>query len=116
MIDLSEIAQRESERVEWKETVADVDNVIKTIVAFSNDYANVGGGYVVCGAREIQDAHGFQAVEYIGVSASKIKELEGKIIRACSSKVDPPIVPLLEEVPVPDEPDRRVLVVIAPAT
>jgi len=43
-IDLHELAKRESERVEWKENVADITNVIKTIVAFANDYSNLGGG------------------------------------------------------------------------
>jgi len=44
-VDLNELAKRESERVEWKENVADIDEVAKTAVAFANDYANLGGGY-----------------------------------------------------------------------
>ena len=51
-IDLKELAARESERIEWKEDVADIDSVIRTAVAFANDIANLGGGYIVCGARE----------------------------------------------------------------
>jgi hypothetical protein len=56
-IDLKQLAARESEQVEWKENVADEEDVVATIVAFGNDLANLGGGYVVCGAQEGKDAH-----------------------------------------------------------
>ena len=59
-IDLSELSQRESERVEWKENVTDIQDVVKTAVAFANDYSNLGGGYIVCGAKETKDEYGFQ--------------------------------------------------------
>lgn len=36
-IDLGWLARRESEQVEWKENVADVTDVVKTIVAFANE-------------------------------------------------------------------------------
>ena len=51
-LDLRLLSTQESEQVEWKENVADVDAVVKTLSAFANDWANPGGGYVVCGARE----------------------------------------------------------------
>lgn len=44
-IDLKELSKRESERVEWKENVAEIESLIKTTVAFANDYSNLGGGY-----------------------------------------------------------------------
>ena len=47
-IELKVLARRESERVEWKENVANIEIIVKTIVAFANDYSNLGG-YVVCG-------------------------------------------------------------------
>lgn len=116
MIDLHEIAKRENEKVEWKASVADIDNVIKTIVAFSNDFSNVGGGYIVCGALETQDEHGFQKVKYVGLNSSRIKEIEGKVSSDSKTKVNPPIVPLMEELEVKDSPDKRILVIIVPAT
>ena len=42
-IDLSELSRRESEQTEWKETVADVDDVVATLAAFANDLQNLGG-------------------------------------------------------------------------
>ncbi|MDR2119130.1 MAG: putative DNA binding domain-containing protein [Tannerellaceae bacterium] len=57
-IDLKELSIRESEKVEWKENGDDKDvikSIVKTISAFANDIANVGGGYVVCGAKEIKE-------------------------------------------------------------
>jgi predicted HTH transcriptional regulator len=47
-IDLKELARRESEQVEWKENGDDIkiaEGIVKTISAFANDIANVGGGY-----------------------------------------------------------------------
>jgi predicted HTH transcriptional regulator len=113
-IDLKELSARESERVEWKKNVADIDQVIKTIVAFANDISNLGGGYVVCGAEEGTDEHGFQKVFYTGLTASRLKEIEGKVLKDCRKKVTPPIIPITEEIPV--EENRRVLVFIIAAT
>jgi ATP-dependent DNA helicase RecG len=115
-IDLHELAKRESERVEWKENVADITNVIKTIVAFANDYSNLGGGYVVCGAKEGKDVHGFQKLRYLGLTATRMAEITGKVLTDCITKVDPKIVPRVEELPVPDDDSKRILVFIVPAT
>ena len=43
-IDLDQLAARESEQIEWKENVADVSDVARTLSAFANDLANLGGG------------------------------------------------------------------------
>ena len=75
-IDLKELSVRESERVEWKENGDDkriAQGIAKTISAFANDVANVGGGYVVCGAKEGKDEHGFPKVFYTGC-AKKLYE------------------------------------------
>ena len=112
-LDLKEIAQRESEQVEWKGGVADVDDVVRTIVAFANDWSNLGGGYVVCGAQEQKDDQGFQRVNLVGLTAERIKEIEGKVLEKCRSRVDPSLAPLVEEIRT-DDAGRRVLVFIAP--
>jgi predicted HTH transcriptional regulator len=114
-IDLNALLVRESEQVEWKENVADTDDVVATLSAFANDWSNLGGGYVVCGAKEIKDAHGFPAVEVIGLEANRLKEVEGRVLTACRDRVSPSIAPLVQELPTADA-NRRVLVFIAPAT
>ncbi|MBK9264130.1 MAG: putative DNA binding domain-containing protein [Polyangiaceae bacterium] len=114
-IELQALATRESEQVEWKENVADIEDVVKTVVAFANDYSNLGGGYVVCGAMEARDEHGFQRMIRNGLSAARLKEVEGKVLALCRDMVDPPVVPIVEEVPA-DEPARRILVFIVPAS
>ncbi len=114
-IDLTELAKRESERVEWKENVASIDDVVRTVVALSNDYLNLGGGYVVCGAREGRDEAGFQKVFFEGLTSSRFKEIEGKVLADCREKVDPPIAPRVEEIGLPDA-QKRVLVFVVPAT
>jgi ATP-dependent DNA helicase RecG len=108
LLDLEELSQRESERVEWKENVADIESVVKTAVAFANDYSNLGGGYIVCGASEIKDKHGFPAVNLVGLTSSRLKEVEGKVLTLLRERVSPPIVPLTEEIKVSEE--GRVLI------
>ncbi|HTV81798.1 MAG TPA: RNA-binding domain-containing protein [Acidobacteriaceae bacterium] len=58
-LDLKTLSIRESEQVEWKENVADTDDAAETLSAFANDWSNLGGGCVVCGAKEEKDEHGF---------------------------------------------------------
>lgn len=114
-IDLKDLAVRESEQVEWKENVADVDDVVATLCAFANDLANLGGGRVVCGAREGRDEHGFPRLELSGLTASRLKEVEGVVLARCRERVSPPIDPLVDEVPAAD-PERRILVFTMPAS
>lgn len=114
-IDLKELASRESEQVEWKENVADVEDVVRTIAAFANDYSNLGGGYVVCGAKESKDAHGFQKMEIPGLTSGQLREIEGRVLTLCREKVEPTLTPLLEELPASTD-DRRILVFIVPST
>lgn len=114
-IDLAELSQRESEQTEWKENVADIDDVVATLSAFANDLQNLGGGYVVCGAREEKDANGFPRLARTGLSASRIREVENTVLARCRDRVSPPITPLVEELPSEDD-GCRILVFIQPAT
>ncbi|MDQ7833416.1 MAG: ATP-binding protein, partial [Desulfovibrionaceae bacterium] len=114
-IDLQQLSIREREQVEWKENVADIDDVIKTLSAFANDLQNLGGGYVICGAREEKDEHGFPILVKTGLTASRLKEVEGKVLQGCRDRVSDPILPYVEELP-SDYPDRRILVFIQPST
>jgi predicted HTH transcriptional regulator len=115
MIDLKELALRESEQTEWKEDVADIDDVVETLSAFANDFPNLGGGYVVCGAREAKDEHGFPQLVKVGLTAAKLQKVEGTVTTRCRERVAPPIAPLVE-VLAADTDDRRILVFIQPAT
>ena len=114
-IDLNELARRENEQTEWKENVADIDDVVATLSAFANDLQNLGGGYVVCGAREDKDEHGFATLVRAGLTASRLKEVEGTVLARCRDVVSPPITPLVEELNTAD-PQRRILVFVQPAT
>ena len=115
-IELKELAKRESERVEWKENVANIENVVKTIVAFANDYSNLGGGYVVCGAKESKDVYGFQKLIYKGLPSNRLKEITQKVLADCRNKVDPEIIPCIEEITIADDYSKRILIFIVPAT
>lgn len=114
-LDLKTLLARENEQIEWKENVAEDDDVVKTLTAFANDWSNLGGGYVICGARQEKDEHGFPRVARVGLTASRLKEIEGKVLALCRDRVDPPITPLVQELPA-DSPQTRILVFIMAAT
>jgi len=114
-IDLDQLARRESEQVEWKENVADVNDVVEALCAFANDLQNLGGGYVVCGAKEEQDEHGFPELIRTGLTAGRFKEIENTVLARCRDRVSPPLAPLVEELDA-GSPERRILVFIQPAT
>jgi predicted HTH transcriptional regulator len=114
-IDLSELSVRESERVEWKENGDDIDvvkKIVKTISAFANDISNFGGGYVVCGAKEIKDDYGFPKVQYKGLTANKLKEIEGKVTQHCRDYIHPALSPIIEEIINPEDSSTRILVFV----
>jgi predicted HTH transcriptional regulator len=118
-IDLKELSIRESEKVEWKENGDDKDvmkSIVKTISAFANDIANVGGGYVVCGAKEIKDEFGFPKVDCTGLNANKLKEIEGKVREQCTNGVSPSIAPIIQVVDNPNDNETKILVFIILAT
>jgi len=114
-IDLKELARRESEKVEWKENGDDPDvtkSIVKTVSAFANDIANMGGGYVVCGAKESKDEFGFPKLMFTGLSAAKLKEIEGKVLQYCRDYVSPSIAPAVEELENPENQQSRILIFI----
>lgn len=118
-IDLEELALRESERVEWKESGDDTQiskKIAKTISAFANDISNIGGGYVVCGAREEKDVHGFPTVRFVGLSANKLKEVEGKVLQLCRDQIQPAVVPVVHHLENPENPQTRILVFVVVAS
>jgi len=117
-VDLKELIQRESEKVEWKENGEDkniVKSIVKTISAFANDISNFGGGYVVCGAKEIKDEYGFPKLEFTGLSANKLKEIEGKVLQHCRDYVSPSVVPIIQEIANPENEQTRILIFIVTA-
>ena len=57
-VDLDKLAIREDEQTEWKENVADVDDVVASLTAFANDLQNLGGGTIVCGVNAENEPHG----------------------------------------------------------
>jgi predicted HTH transcriptional regulator len=118
-IDLKELSSRESEKVELKENGDDqniVRSIVKTISAFANDISNFGGGYVVCGAKEIKDEFGFPKVLYTGLSSSKLKEIEGKVLQNCREYVSPSLAPLVYEMDNPEDQTTKILVFIVIAS
>ena len=114
-VGLDQLARRGNEQSEWKGNVADVDDVVATLTAFANDLQNLGGGDVVCGAREEKDAHGFTRLVRTGLKASRFKAVENTVLARGRERVSPALAPLVEVLET-DDPSRRILVLIQPAS
>ncbi len=84
---------------------------MRTLSAFANDLSNLGGGYVVCGVAEERDAHGFATLRRIGLSAARLREVEGQVPTRCRERVSPAIAPRVVEL-AGENPSTRVLVFI----
>ncbi len=67
------------------------------------------------GAEETKDEHGFPRVEFPGLTSARFKEIENKVLADCRAKIDPEIVPIVDELP-GSAPGQRVLVFIVPAS
>jgi ATP-dependent DNA helicase RecG len=110
-IDLDGLLRRESARVEWKRQAAEIEDVVRNLSAFANDIEGSGqGGWVICGVEEADGGHGFPVARLVGLSSSRFKEVQGKVLAWCRERVTPPIIPRVDELPVPDDPARRILV------
>jgi ATP-dependent DNA helicase RecG len=107
--DWNELVQRESARVEWKENVANPQNVVKTLSAFANDFQQVGGGRVLCGLKEEKNQYGEPGAKVVGLDEKRLKEVRNKVLDYCHRYVDPPITPEVSEYPVESDPGRRIL-------
>ncbi len=114
-LDLDLIFRRESEQVEWKKGVADIDEVVKTLSAFANDLANVGGGYLACGVAEGKDEYGYVVADKVGLTHSELEEIKGEVLTRCRDLVSPAITPQVFEVEA-KSPSRRILVFVQPTT
>src|SRR5947208_2667881 len=116
-VDLDRLLRQEDTHVEWKRRAADIEDVVKTLAAFANDLAGSGtGGWVVCGIEERRDEHGFVIPRPVGLAASRLQEIKGKVLAWCRERVSPPILPVIEEVPLTEDPSRRVLVFYVPSS
>ncbi len=52
---------------------------------------------MICGAKEEKDEHGFPRLLNVGLSAERLKEVEGRVLTACRERVSPSIAPLVQE-------------------
>ncbi|MCP5053091.1 MAG: hypothetical protein GY940_38345 [bacterium] len=108
--DWNHLVERESVRVEWKENVANPQNVVKTLSAFANDFRQVGGGRVICGLKEEKNESGKPVAVVVGLDEKRFREIKNKVLDSCHRYVDPPITPGVSEYPVPNDSSRRILV------
>jgi ATP-dependent DNA helicase RecG len=108
--DWNELVQRESARVEWKENVANLQNVVKTLSVFANDFQQVGGGRVLCGLKEEKNQYGEPVAKVVGLDEKRFKEVKNKVMAYCHQCVEPPLTPVVSEYPLEHDPSRRILV------
>jgi len=81
----------EGERIEYK-AGWNPDPTLRTICAFANDFANLGGGYLVIG--QDCDADGQPVFPPAGLAEHQIDRIQRDLLAACQL-IQPPYFPLL---------------------
>lgn len=81
----------ESERIEYK-AGWNPDPILRTLCAFANDFANLGGGYVVIGQN--CDAEGRPVFPPAGLAENQIDKIQQELLAACQL-IQPPYFPVL---------------------
>ena len=97
----------EGERIEYK-AGWNPDAVLRTLCAFANDFANLGGGYVVIG--QDCDADGKPIFPPVGLAENQLDKIQRELLAACQL-MQPPYFPLLSVVQVQG---RHLIVLQAP--
>lgn len=81
----------EGERIEYK-TGWNPDAVLRTVCAFANDFANLGGGYVVIG--QDCDANGLPVFPPVGLADNQLDKIQQELLAHCQL-IQPPYFPVL---------------------
>ena len=81
----------ESERIEYK-AGWNPDATLRTLCAFANDFANLGGGYVVIG--QDCDTEGRPVFPPVGLAGNKLDKIQQELLAACQL-IQPPYFPVL---------------------
>ncbi len=81
----------ESERIEYK-AGWNPDAVLRTVCAFANDFANLGGGYVVIG--QDCDANSQPLFPPVGLAETLLDKIQRELLAACQL-IQPPYFPTL---------------------
>jgi ATP-dependent DNA helicase RecG len=81
----------ESERIEYK-AGWNPDPILRTLCAFANDFANLGGGYLVIG--QDCDADGRPVFPPVGLAENRIDKIQQELLAACQL-IQPPYFPVL---------------------
>lgn len=97
----------EGERIEYK-AGWNPDAILRTICAFANDFANLGGGYVVIG--QDCDANGQPAFPPMGLDDHRLDGIQQELLAYCQL-IQPPYFPILSVEVVED---RKLIVLWAP--
>ena len=81
----------ESERIEYK-AGWNPDAILRTLCAFANDFANLGGGYVVIG--QDCDANGQPVFPPVGLADNQLDKIQRELLAHCQL-IQPPYFPTL---------------------
>ena len=97
----------EGERIEYK-AGWNPDAIIRTICAFANDFANLGGGYIVIG--QDCDATGRPIFPPKGLNEDQLDRIQKELLQYCN-QIQPPYYPILS---IERFEDRNLIILWAP--
>lgn len=98
----------EGERIEYK-AGWNPDPILRTVCAFANDFANLGGGYVVIG--QDCDANGQPVFPPVGLAENQLDKIQQELLAHCQL-IQPPYFPVLS---IEEVDGRKLIVLWAPA-
>lgn len=91
LVDLLRQRTVEGERIEYK-AGWNPDAILRTVCAFANDFANLGGGYIVIG--QDCDAGGQPVFPPVGLADNQLDKIQLELLAHCQS-IQPPYFPML---------------------
>lgn len=95
--------------VDWKVNAPSGYRLVESIVASANDYANVGGGYVVVGGREKWNEQGYKDIEILGIANDDCIHLCQYVASGIINMVSPHLEIEVEQFRLETRRDHRVL-------
>ncbi len=91
VVDLIHQRKVERTRIEYKEGW-NPEPIVHTIVAFANDFDNMGGGYILIG---VEEENGRPKLPLKGLPSEKIDQIQQDILNKCNL-IEPRCIPVIE--------------------
>ena len=116
MENLSHLGNQPPLLVEYKEHPRLISRLLEVVAGFANDYCQTGGGYLVCGLREITQGHNLTKLESGGLPTHEAEALRSELTTGAKTLISPALELDIDEYFLTRRYQYSVLVVTVPAS